>query len=232
MEPLKITFEINGAMVLPDRPLHLDALLAYVYTQSRMFMLEAPYSKDDLIALGEDLPIERAGEGDNWFYKASALQPVGKLEHTSRFMTTRHSDVGLAEAMAKKEVVNRRDTLPHPHMSHKSVVDLSRGALRNSLIYQHIAVVDKMVSYCIGDKDSLINDLSSGYITHLGKMRRMGLGLIKSISVEVDEEAKVKWQERVRPYAIEGDIQVSSPIRAPYWSKEKDTLCFMPSYLI
>lgn len=232
MSPLKVTFEINGPIVMPVRPLHLDALLAYIYTQSRLFMLEAPYTQDDILALADDLPLARTGEGENWVYKASALQPSGFMEHSSRCFTTRHSADNIATAMAEQTIVNKRDKLPHPHMSHKGKVDLTRGHVRNSLLYHPVTMVDNMEAFCIGDKDAIIDSFSSGHITHLGKMRRMGFGLIKSISVVDDTDAEKHWKKRVRPFEESGDIPVSSPLRPPYWLKEKEHLCFVPSNLI
>lgn len=232
MSPLKITFQINGPIVMPVNPLHLDALLAYIYTQSRLFLLEEPYTQEDILALADDLPLARAGKGESWVYKASALQPAGPMEHSSRFFTTRHSPENLATSMANKTIVNKRDKLPHPHMSHKGKVDLARGHVRNSLLYHSVTMVESMEAYCIGDKDAIIDSFSSGHITHLGKMRRMGFGLIQSISVEEDELAITQWKNRVRPNEEPGDIPISSPMRPPYWLKEKENLCFMPSDLI
>lgn len=214
---------------MPSRPLHLDALLAYAYTQSRLFLLEEPYSQEEMIALADNLPFEQCGTGDEWVYKASALQPTGRMEHSSRFITTRHSASRMASAMANKTIINKRDRLPHPHMSHKGKVDFTRGHVRNSLLYNPVTMVDSMEAFCIGDKETIIDNLSSGHITHLGKMRRMGFGLIQSISVVNDPLAETKWKNRVRHFEEEGDIQVSSPLRAPYWLKANEHLCFMPA---
>ncbi|APE04167.1 hypothetical protein BM526_19555 (plasmid) [Alteromonas mediterranea] len=232
MEPLKITFELGSAICLPRHPLHLDALIAYINTQKGLITLDEPYSRDALMALADDLPFACYGDGEDWVYKASALQPVGDLKHTSRFFTNKNDKTGIATAVKNDQIQLKRQVSALEKMSHAGQLDFNRGHQRNALIYHSITYVEKMEAYCIGDKDLLQEALSSGHLTHLGKLHRMGFGFIKHITIEECEEAKTKWKNRVKPFEEKGDIPVTSPIRPPYWDLEAKTLSFMPSELI
>lgn len=232
MTPLKITFTLGSPICLPNRPLHLDALLAYINTQKSLFMLNESSTREDLLALADDLPFKRYEKDGKWVYMASALQPRGSMEKSSRFFTKRNNVGDLCQAMASGQVLNKRDKLPHPKMSHAGQLDFNRGHQRNSLMYHPVANVDAMEAYCVGDKDLVCEAFNQGYLTHLGKLRRLGMGFIKEIDISEDESAKENWKCRVKPFEDEGDVQIISPLNPPYWEGRNNTLCFMPSELI
>ncbi|WP_338853799.1 type IV CRISPR-associated protein Csf3 (plasmid) [Alteromonas macleodii] len=232
MEPLKITFELGSAICLPKYPLHLDALIAYINTQKGLITLEEPHSRKALLALADDLPFERHGDGEDWIYKASALQPVGDLKHSSRFYTNRHDKASIASAVKNNQIQLKRQAASLEKMTHAGQLDFNRGHQRNALVYHNITYVDKMEAYCIGDKLLLEEALSSGHLTHLGKLHRMGFGFIKQVEIKVCSEANELWKQRVKPFEEKGDMSVSSPLRPPYWDIGTKTLCFMPVNLI
>lgn len=232
MTPLKITFKLGSAISLPKHPLHLDALVAYINTQKGLLTLEAPYTREQLLSLGEDLPFKRHGKDDKWVYMASALQPVGEMHHTSRYFTTRNNVSTLCDSIKRGQVRMKRNELPLPKLSHAVQLDFNRGHQRNALNYHSVTYVDEMVAYCIGDAELIEEALCSGYLTHLGKHHRLGLGLIKEIDIKADDSANDFWEMRVKPFQSDGDIAVSSPLRPPYWDLSAKTLCFMPSELL
>jgi CRISPR type IV-associated protein Csf3 len=232
MEPLKITFTLGSAISLPKHPLHLDALLAYVNTQKGLLTLEEPHSREQLLALADDLPFKRFGKGDDWVYMASALQPVGEMLHTSRFYTCRNDVEKLSSAIVRGQAKLKRDELPFPKLSHSGKLDFNRGHQRNALNYHSVTYVDKMVAYCVGDPELIEEALTSGYLTHLGKHHRMGFGFITGIDIKRDDAAKELWKNRVKPFESDGDVAISSPLRPPYWDLSTKTLCFMPSALV
>ena len=220
MTPLKITFTLGSPICLPNRPLHLDALLAYINTQKSLFMLDESATREDLLALADNLPFKRYEKCGDWVYMASALQPKGSIEKSSRFFTKRNDVDALCKSMASGQVLDKRDKLPYPKMSHAGQLDFNRGHQRNSLMYHPVA------------KELLCEAFKHGHLTHLGKLRRLGMGFIKEIDISVDESAKENWKCRVKPFEEEGDVQITSPLRPPYWEGRNNTLCFMPESLI
>lgn len=232
MEPLKITFELGSVICLPKHPLHLDALLAYINTQKGLITLEEPHSREALLALADDLPFERYGKGEEWIYKASALQPVGDLLHSSRFYTNRHDKGTIGSGVKSNQIQLKRQAAALEKMSHAGQLDFNRGHQRNALVYHNITYVEKMEAYCVGDKALIEEALSSGYLTHLGKLHRMGFGFIKQVEVEVCTDANHMWKQRVKPFEEDGDVPITSPLRPPYWDMGTKTLCFMPTNLI
>ena len=83
--------------------------------------------------------------------------------------------------------------------------------------------MEKACAWCIGNRERVTELLAC--LTHIGKMGRNGWGLLESVTVENDEEAKAKWALRVLPKSLADEqsgvtyAKVMSPPRAPYWNK-------------
>jgi CRISPR type IV-associated protein Csf3 len=235
MEPLKITFNLVGDMVYPTMPLHLDALLAYAVTQDNLVTLDEGASHEDLLALGDNLPIERHIQDGKWVYKASALMPDDNMTHSRYFFTQRQDLDDMVRRAAKGEVhLGRYKGEPLEPMSHKMKLDLTRGPQRNLLGYYSTTSISRLVAYCVADKEFLEEYLiESGWITHIGSRRRQGHGQISNVKIESDPNANELWKKRVKPFALDdSDTPIFATCSPPYWDKTKKQSAFIPITLI
>jgi CRISPR type IV-associated protein Csf3 len=154
------------------------------------------------------------------------------MAHSSRFHTTRYDTTQLCQSIFEGTARNKREKPVYKHMSHDGNLDFNRGHQRNALNFYAATDTASLTGYCIGDKEAIIDLLTSGYITHIGKRRREGMGFITGIELDDDDDASVRWKIRVRPFKEDGDVVVASPLRPPYWDKKQITQCFLPANII
>lgn len=220
MTPLKIEIELATPFVKSGFPLHLDSLVAYAY-QRHYLGDEALPDEQALMAIVDDLPIEKHVQEGDWVYKASALVPEGTLLHGSRFLTRRYSDEDTAIAAAHGKIKYGKYKPGTPQKRHAQKIDTQRGPQKNILAYYPTTECQRMVAYCIGDKPLLEEALCEwGYISHVGAQRRMGHGLVKAISLTEDDTALNAWQIRTMPWAINSDMMpLTCTTRNPYFYK-------------
>lgn len=214
-------------------PIHLDALLAYANVERNKFDLEDEPTQNMMNELLTDLPVEKYEQDGDWVFKASALMPQGDLEHSSRYITQRMDQVALALNAAAGRVQVGKMKSDQPLKRHSIKIDTARGVFRNQLQYYPVTKVDKLIAYCVGDKDAIEELLvEHGYITHIGAKRRMGHGFISSIDIYEDEAANDLWKLRVKPWQLlESDHAVRAVTKNPYWDKTQSQNAFMPECL-
>jgi len=220
IEPLKITIELATPVVTESEyPIYLDALLSYAASKEA----EAAGLADAWKA-GEDLPLGRAGQGDDWVYQASMLifTPIAPRElvnmqrKASPEMFYRDFELGLWGFPALKS--GKENTKEPP------TINTLSGQFRAYQYYTSTQWMSHACAYCIGDKEAITRLLKQ--LTHIGKMGRNGWGLIDSITVESDPCAESKWALRVLPAGIQSPLSdveympVLSAPRAPYWNKQ------------
>lgn len=220
-------------------PLHLDALLAYAVTQETL----QNYPNSDLLkqsirAIGENLPLEKASQGDLWCWKASALVADEVLGHEMR-MWTRKTDSEQIALMTQDKSLKRAREPAFPLKPFTLKVDTSRGVLKNHFQFIPVRHVKKFTAYCIGDKDR-IYDLLQSYITHIGARGRTGFGrialeeqgTIQSIHVVEAQDALDMWQYRVLPWEKDGYTPIHAAHKAPYWAIENKTVSYIPHNIL
>lgn len=211
MTPLKIEFHLGSPVVVDSEyPTHLDGLLAW----ARVKEAEERGDANPWLA-GEDLPLERAGSGDDWVWQASRL---------------------IFEAATPRQIVNMQRKCDPDRFYHDFDQGLWKGARGNKpptintvsgqqRAYQYYTSVQWMArveAWCVGDADRVRTLL--GRIEHLGKMGRNGFGQVLKITVTEDESAQERWRLRVLPDDVPGLDGVEygvtqHPPRAPYWDK-------------
>ena len=232
MDNLKIIFELSTPMVTTGYPIHLDALLAYAATQRELPYLEN-HNQEELDLIYSELPIEKYEKDGDWVFKASALMPEGSAYHSSQFYTRRTDEMDLAVKASKGIIQVGKMKHGEDLKPHAMKLDMVRGSQRNLLGYYSTTDVDKVVAYCVGDKD-LIEEIliDYGFISHLGKRRRTGHGNIKSINIEVDESTEKMWMHRMKPWKLlDNDVAIKAVTKAPYWDKSKTCQAYCPSSL-
>lgn len=231
MQAFKITFHLASDMAYPSMPLHLDALLAYAVTQDNLITLDDNATNDDILALSDDMPIEKHEQDGEWVYKASALIPEGPMTHSRQFYTQRQDVPEMASLVAEGKVkLGRYKGEPMPPMSFKNKVDTTRGHQRNLLGYFNTTSVRKLIAYCVADGDFLEEYLiDSGWITHIGGRRRQGLGQLSHIDIEEDDSGFDMWQQRIKPFSLaDDDTPIMATCRPPYWDQTKVQKAFIP----
>jgi len=160
MRPLAITARLMGAISMPDRPLAIDALLAYaVVLCDHIVPASTP---DEVVPI--EIPIER--------------EPGGRFHLCSHAIYT-------VEA-TETRWQNRRPVIPEAQAMGRSIkrIQISAGLSKGYRIpYEAIHVEgDELRWWAIGDRAE-IEDLL-GLIGHLGKKRAAGLGRVAEWLVE------------------------------------------------
>lgn len=240
MEPLKITFRIQGGLVSPPYPIHLDALLAYAVTMARLDPDDPPADIAALREIANDLPLERYEQDGEWVWKASALMPLGTIRNTSRFFTQRLDKKAYAVHVGEGRIQLGRYQ-PDPALPpgadmapYQNKIDTLRGAHRNLLGFYPVLDVTEVEAWCVGDRDGIEDYLvGRGLVTHIGARRRSGHGQVSAVCIQSAPDAEEMWKLRVRPWQmLENDAQIQAAWRAPYWATENKGQAFCPISLI
>jgi hypothetical protein len=158
-EPLSIAARLDGPLHLGVGYIHLDALLA-----ERVWMLSgAPPATTPEEIVRYEIPVDL--EPGERFHLASAS--VGGYERRERRHTVRRFPMEHAQTIGEMDRVS-----------------LGSGTHRDyrfPLETGHV-VEDALVWYAVGDRNGIARLL--GWVTHLGRRRAVGLGRVRSWSVE------------------------------------------------
>ena len=220
MVPLKITFCFSSPVAGDsDYPIHLDGLLAWARVDEATKAGAAnPWQEQD------DLPLAKAGNGDDWVWQASRLAFTPKAPRQLVNQQRKcDPDRFYADFERKYWKPTRGDTPP--------TINPLSGQQRAYQFYVPIQWMEKAEAWCVGD-EARVRELLSR-IDHVGKMGRNGFGLISRMDIEVDGGAQQQWKLRVLPLDVSGLESVSygevlSTPRAPYWEKTHRVLMREP----
>ncbi len=209
MEAFVVRWRLSSPMVVPERPIHLDALLASAEVNARLKQGKTP---EEALAAQDDLPLEQAAGVDGaWVWKASQLLLQPSSPPTNVPMT-RRIDV---EAMAAD-----RDRL---FTSRRQTVKIGTGPFRNYDLRVPVQWQEEVVAYGVGDLEAvrtLLADVSS-----LGRLRRNGWGKIAGYTVVPPApETADGWKMRTLPLSLQAqalpDHQPAvGTCRPPYWDR-------------
>lgn len=205
LQPLKVTFELCGAMVEPEHPIHLDALMAYAVVQRHGGNWQ----------LQEHLPLARAQRDGQWVWKASALA------------LTRHGLPYRRHFLRRTDIESYASARGHVLRLRGDKIVTSRGPLKNCLLTYPLIDVSQAFAWCVGDPVQVQSLL--GELRFLGKRTRLGHGEIKAVHVSEDAAAQEYWQRRVLPWDPGDDASyepVVSGHRPPYWDATKWRKCW------
>lgn len=214
MTPLQITARLSTAISLPGGHVHLDSLLMAAVAQ-RDGLPPLPHPDPQPI----EIPVARSACGRVYLASAS----VQAFEHFEVRWTNRRFPVEQAQMIGS------------PKIRRLAITAGAAKSYRLPLEQGHL-VDDRMDWWCVGDADA-IRDLLA-WIGYLGKKRSVGLGRVRSWTVEPCEP----WGEGF-PVAREGQplrtlpadwpglvepalaYQVPSP---PYYERHREVLCAVP----
>lgn len=198
MIPLKITAHLlTGKIATGDLYLPLDSMMAYVWMTEehpeRMVASASGISPEELIE--EELPLEKRGEGDGWYWAASFAcgEPIREeiLYWHKRFdfdLGSKYVDFG----------------------KRRGKVDVKAGLYKNHRMPMITYLLPKLDWYAVGDKAEVERMIRQ--ITHIGKNRSQGFGRVTEWTVE-------EWPEDLSHLRAipDPDGEYEMGVRSPYW---------------
>ena len=197
-------------MVAPDRPLHLDALVASAaYKSAERAEAENPLAAIDELPLGE---IHRSGKARGiWQASQLHLEQVGPIywNHYVR----RHEISTWADSKQKGHWRGNRDEIP-----------MGSGPQKGFSFYQPLINVKRAIAWCVGEEEALRVLLESEIIS-LGRNGRAGFGRVNKIDITpCSENENEFWRRRALPldlqeYKLPGHYKGTANCRAPYWDR-------------
>ena len=239
--PLRVTFNLVTPIVAPVYPIHLDSLIAYGVTQTKLAALRSsggPAGEMDntlVRSLADSLPLAREVRGDDWVWKASALIPSEIRFQSIRMMTRKSDPYEFAKRIERDEIKlsSRATTMISNGAPYTFNLIKQTGIPTPRLMFYPVQHVASFVAWCVGEIDEIEDLLNpeNGIITSIGKSRRISHGIIQSVSIEEDPEAHTQWLRRVLPWPEEGYVSVDAATRPPYWAPENRKTAFMPGDL-
>jgi hypothetical protein len=195
--PCKVTFHLDGTGLHynPWEPIHLDALLGWVYTP---FLAEHKYLQKEDRPERIPLPLKLWYiMGYRGFY-ASALFPEGQSSDTvlTRYKRFRSDKIELVTS---------------------GTPNLQTGPYRNYKIDSPLLLCHSMVAWAVGYCSRIRYDLKK--IKFLGKKRNLGIGKVVSVDVEETESdfSLVRDGLAMRWLPKEGGTRLVR-VQPPYWN--------------
>lgn len=222
MQPLRIIAHMQDGRIAGTEPwFPLDSILAAEWM--RRHHPEAYYNASshmlthDLII--PDLPFDRRGQGDNWYWACSfnTMPPLHEyvMHWHKRFDDHLEKYIDFADKRGR--------------------IDIKSGKYRAYRMPLVVQLFDRLVWYAVGDLEAVL-DLCQG-ITHIGKKTSQGLGAVDYWTVEPWPE---DWSEAIGgrlvraipvelglPPGVTGQARLYG-IRPPYWQRENQAKVWMP----
>lgn len=221
MQPLRITAVMqDGRVASTESWLPLDSILAAEWM--RKYHPEAYYNASSHMLTNDfitaELPFERRGTGDDWYWSCSFNNEAPLHEYVMYWH--KRFDDHLEQYIDFRGRRGRIDTKSGKYK-----------AYRMPLVVQ---LFDRLVWYAVGNPDAVL-DLCRG-VTHIGKKSSQGLGAVDYWEVEPwPEDWSVtdgKKLTRAVPLADMPPDMASHVrkygIRPPYWLHQHQRPCFMP----
>jgi CRISPR type IV-associated protein Csf3 len=209
MESLKVTFTFSSPVVVPEYPIHLDALLAWAKVEEAKDQgSENPFPAQESLPLGT--------YGGIWQASALAFTPVG----TSFFIPlTRKFDINsLANDQGLK------------YEGKKNKFTQGSGKFKGYNLMMHCRWMLKAEAWGIGDLKEVVRLLSS--VTSISNYRRIGYGEVASCKVTLAKDQSL-WMARNVPTDTEllpGILfaRAQQNLRSPYWERTSFQEVFCP----
>lgn len=217
--PLRVrAYLLDGRVAGPDPAFPLDSILAAEVIRREhpesFYNPPPPGSTERWIEA--ELPLEKRGDGDNWFWACSINQaePIGEYV---TYWNRRFDD-------QLEEYIDFR--------GRRGKISASMGRYKAYRVPLPVKLYDYLEWYLVGETEA-VADLAQG-VAAIGKKPAQGYGLVKRWEV-------VPWAEdwsitgpggrlmRPVPFAegLSGRV-VARPLRPPYWDTRKKVLCVCP----
>lgn len=223
MQPIRITAHMQDGRIAGTEPwFPLDGILAAEWM--RRHYPEAYYNASShMLTNGiivAELPLERRGEGNNWYWACSFNTEPPLHEYVMHWH--KRFDDHLEKYI---DFGKRRGSINVKSGKYK--------AYRMPLVVQ---LFERLTWYAVGDLEA-VRDLCST-VTHIGKKTSQGLGAVDYWEVEPwpEDWSEVAGSRLTRaiptelglPRGVQGSRIALYGIRPPYWYSGHQTVCFMP----
>lgn len=233
MRPIRITAHLAGGLAVNlGEGITIDSPLAYAVLLERggEAFFDAHPANDELARTSAEpdpaLPLAVHREGDLWLYQASLAEVHGHHGTDLRHWNKRFDDA-LAQAYIDALDLTRR-----------TKVNTASGEFKAYHQPIYIELVERLVWYAVGDPEE-VRRLLTEHVTHLGKKRNRGCGVVMGWEVEPWEGRPDRWlwQEdgdlaRAVPTAMRpgwtGEVAWAG-YRPPYWLAAHQTWCAVPT---
>lgn len=218
MQPLRIQAIMQDGRVAGTEPwFPLDSILAAAWIRrERPGLAYLPMDGDPIIA---ELPFERRGQGNDWYW-ACSFNTEASLHEYVMYWHKRFDDQ-LEQYIDFGGKRGRVDTKSGKYK-----------AYRMPLVVQ---LFDRLTWYAVGDLEA-VQSLCE-MVTHIGKKPSQGLGAVDYWTVEPwQEDWSVARDGRLMRTAPKGDMVGVGRIgqygiRPPYWYVDHQRLCMMPEVM-
>jgi hypothetical protein len=215
MRPLEVRAHIRGALCMPDRPVMLDALLAYAVAMRDG--VQPALTRREVVPI--EIPVARSECGR--FHLASAGHCA--IDETELRWLNRRFPTTEAQVMAG------------PKLRRINITAGLTKSYRIPLATFH-AVDDVVTWWCVGERAEVESLL--GLVSYVGKKRAVGLGAVRQWEVaEVapwlgfpvlrDGMPLRPLPDDVSGVSADADRGMSC-ITYPYWRRHEEQPCFVP----
>lgn len=221
MQPLKITAVMQDGRIAGTEPwFPLDSILASVWIKRNYPELAYLPITDTNKIIEAQLPFERRGSGDDWYWACSfnTVPPLHEyvMHWHKRFDDHLEQYIDFGGKRGKVDIKSSKFK-----------------AYRMPLVVQ---LFDRLVWYAVGDLDAV--RALCNKVTHLGKKSAQGLGCVDYWTMEPwpEDWGEVARGKVTRALPIElgmpagvgaANVQLHS-IRPPYWHTGNQRVCYMP----
>lgn len=225
MTPLKVTAEMGAQIVYDGDPIHLDALLAGAVWNRMIGRGEAQPGETpdgDEWADDFDLPLDR------WQAPLETSCSTRLLDDDAQLWGWRASDVVWPDEYRESTWSLRRMPSSGDFAEHTDADkwDDSTGILKPRDKTYPTRFATHLYWYAVGAPDEVRELLS--WISHLGHLRKLGLGKVIEWAVEpIDEDRSVvhdgEVQRTIPASMVDSEaVPIRSTIRPPYWHPSRE----------
>ena len=209
INPFRVTWSLSQPVCLSENRLHLDSLLAWAKVDEA---IKNGIALKEALAQQEMLPLRRAGDSENWIWKASSLLFTFSMP-PFLVQCTRRTEVDKM-AFARERLIR----------TGRTKISQGTGAYKDFDLRLTVQWVQSVVAYGVGDIKEVSRLLSS--VRSLGKVTRNGWGRIAGYSITEDPEGNSHWRMRTLPTWCEHEktewhCPGFATVRPPYWRREK-----------
>jgi hypothetical protein len=212
-QPLTIRCELVSPIVLPERSIAIDSLLAAAVVRRTGQPLASSAHECAVV----EIPVQRSPCGQ--FHLASFAQFA--IEKRGSAFTNKRFPMREAQSMSTVKRVTE-----------------STGASKGFRIPREQLHVDALEWYCIGQHEMVVDLVLD--VTALGKKRGVGMGEVRfgswqvSVAEPWDGFPVVRNGEPLRPLPVEWSGLTScehgyARLTYPYWDRSSEVLCAVPT---
>lgn len=199
-------------MVVPDRPIHLDSVLAFCAVKAAQNAGAIGY------AAQERLPLSRISSDKDWVWQASVLHITYAADPVFTSRTRPFEYFNWVNDMGRQWRKTARET-----------IDNASGPAKAFLLRQSIGWVSECHAWCVGERDTLVELLAQ--LDGLGAGVNTGWGRIRSVTVETAPEAAWLWARRALPLSLPqfctpDHLPGTSVLHPPYWERQREVDVF------